>query len=157
MPEPGCGVVFSYSKALEHLMKVGLSQIDDRRLCREAEESVEHINCPGHLTCVRLSLFGPGVQFWTDGVHFIIWIIGNTSPVVYGEDISTTASSIAVTVESEGMIDTLAMEVTETIPDSGNCSASSCSLADSVDTNSCQQPGFILAFHRKLVCTTHFY
>ncbi|XP_046684242.1 ubiquitin carboxyl-terminal hydrolase 32 isoform X2 [Homalodisca vitripennis] len=76
---------------------------------------------------------------------------GNTSPVVYGEDISTTASSIAVTVESEGMIDTLAMEVTETIPDSGNCSASSCSLADSVDTNSCQQPGFILAFHRKLI------
>lgn len=56
------------------------------------------------------------------------------------------------------VVDNLALEVTETdniqmIPDSGNCSASSCSLADSIDTNSCQQPGFIIALHRKMVIT----
>lgn len=45
---------------------------------------------------------------------------------------------------------------TQTIPDSGNCSASSCSLADSIDTNSCHQPGFIIAFHRKWVLFPSF-
>lgn len=39
--------------------------------------------------------------------------------------------------------------------DSGHCSASSASLADSTDTTNCtsQQPSYIIALHRKMVIT----
>lgn len=63
--------------------------------------------------------------------------------------------SSPVTIDSiqpSGMvIESLEEVTTQTIPDSGNCSASSCSLADSTDTSSSQQPGFIIALHRKMV------
>ncbi|XP_054279647.1 ubiquitin carboxyl-terminal hydrolase 32-like [Macrosteles quadrilineatus] len=65
---------------------------------------------------------------------------------------SPTDSEVCLTTA-----DGLVVEVAETIPDSGNCSASSCSLADSIDTNSCQQPSYITSYHRKMTQQDNYF
>lgn len=65
---------------------------------------------------------------------------GESSPIV-GEPVQPSGT----------VIESLEEVPAQPIPDSGNCSASSCSLADSTDTSSSQQPGFIIALHRKMI------